>query len=147
MPRSRTRRLNTAPAARGTHKSMPFAPAASANSAAKSAIKAASGIKLQRGSLARMCSDAPGFMVNIDRSRALSPVSQRRDIAARKRADNLNQTNVQPVFDIYASVQGRDLGSIARDIGKITAELARRRGIQRHTRPTLTWTRRGMGSR
>jgi len=36
---------------------------------------------------------------------------------------NLNQTNVQPVYDIYASVQGRDLGSIAGDIGKITAEL------------------------
>ncbi len=36
---------------------------------------------------------------------------------------NLDQTNVQPVFDIYASVQGRDLGSIASDIGKITAEL------------------------
>jgi multidrug efflux pump subunit AcrB len=36
---------------------------------------------------------------------------------------NLNQTNVQPVYDIYASVQGRDLGSIAGDIGKIVAEL------------------------
>src|SRR6201993_2401117 len=36
---------------------------------------------------------------------------------------NLNQTNIQPVYDIYASVQGRDLGSISGDIGKITAEL------------------------
>jgi multidrug efflux pump subunit AcrB len=36
---------------------------------------------------------------------------------------NLNQTNIQPVYDIYASVQGRDLGSIAGDIGKVTAEL------------------------
>jgi multidrug efflux pump subunit AcrB len=36
---------------------------------------------------------------------------------------NLNQTNVQPVFDIYASVQGRDLGSISNDIGKVVAEL------------------------
>ncbi|WP_050420585.1 efflux RND transporter permease subunit [Bradyrhizobium tropiciagri] len=35
---------------------------------------------------------------------------------------NSNQTNVQPVFDIYASVQGRDLGSVAADIHKITAE-------------------------
>ncbi len=34
---------------------------------------------------------------------------------------NLNQTNIQPVFDIYASVQGRDLGSIAGEIGKIVA--------------------------
>ena len=36
---------------------------------------------------------------------------------------NLNQTNVQPVYDIYASAQGRDLGSIATEIGKIVAEL------------------------
>src|SRR5258705_9357584 len=36
---------------------------------------------------------------------------------------NLNQTNIQPVYDIYASVQGRDLGSISGDIGKIAAEL------------------------
>jgi multidrug efflux pump subunit AcrB len=36
---------------------------------------------------------------------------------------NLNQTNIQPVYDVYASVQGRDLGSIVGDIGKITAEL------------------------
>jgi len=36
---------------------------------------------------------------------------------------NLNQTNIQPVYDVYASVQGRDLGSIADDLGKIVAEL------------------------
>ncbi len=36
---------------------------------------------------------------------------------------NLNQTNIQPVFDIYASAQGRDLGSISGDIDKIVAEL------------------------
>src|ERR1700757_5508655 len=36
---------------------------------------------------------------------------------------NLNQTNIQPVYDIYASVQGRDLGSISGDIGEIVAEL------------------------
>ena len=36
---------------------------------------------------------------------------------------NLNQSNVQPVFDIYASVQGRDLGSISGDISKIVTEL------------------------
>src|SRR5260221_8648751 len=34
---------------------------------------------------------------------------------------NLNQTNIQPVFDIYDSVQSRDLGSIAGEIGKIVA--------------------------
>src|SRR5712671_6407629 len=36
---------------------------------------------------------------------------------------NLNQTNIQPAYDIYASVQGRDLGSISGDIGKIVDEL------------------------
>ena len=36
---------------------------------------------------------------------------------------NSNQTNIQPVFDIYASVQGRDLGSVAADINKVTTEL------------------------
>jgi multidrug efflux pump subunit AcrB len=35
---------------------------------------------------------------------------------------NLNQTNIQPVYDIYAAVQGRDLGGIAGDIGVIVAE-------------------------
>jgi multidrug efflux pump subunit AcrB len=36
---------------------------------------------------------------------------------------NLNQTNIQPVFDIYASAQGRDLGSISGEIDRIVAEL------------------------
>jgi multidrug efflux pump subunit AcrB len=36
---------------------------------------------------------------------------------------NLNQTNIQPVYDIYASVQGRDLGGVAGDFGKIVADL------------------------
>jgi len=36
---------------------------------------------------------------------------------------NSNQTNIQPVFDIYASVQGRDLGSVAADIHKVTTQL------------------------
>jgi multidrug efflux pump subunit AcrB len=36
---------------------------------------------------------------------------------------NLNQSNIQPVYDIYASVQGRDLGSVSGDIGKLVSEL------------------------
>lgn len=36
---------------------------------------------------------------------------------------NANQSNVQPVYEVYASVQGRDLGGVAADIGRITAEL------------------------
>ena len=40
-----------------------------------------------------------------------------------KVATNSNQTNIQPVFDVYASVQGRDLGAVAADISKVTKEL------------------------
>jgi multidrug efflux pump subunit AcrB len=36
---------------------------------------------------------------------------------------NSNQSNIQPVFDVYASVQGRDLGGVAADINKATADL------------------------
>jgi multidrug efflux pump subunit AcrB len=36
---------------------------------------------------------------------------------------NLNQTNIQPAYDVYASVQGRDLGGVSEEIGKIVAEL------------------------
>jgi multidrug efflux pump subunit AcrB len=36
---------------------------------------------------------------------------------------NSNQTNIQPVFDVYASVQDRDLGGVARDIDKAVADL------------------------
>jgi multidrug efflux pump subunit AcrB len=36
---------------------------------------------------------------------------------------NSNQSNIQRVFDVYASVQGRDLGSVAADINKVTTEL------------------------
>jgi multidrug efflux pump subunit AcrB len=36
---------------------------------------------------------------------------------------NSNQTNIQPVFDVYASVQGRDLGGVAADINKAAAAL------------------------
>jgi multidrug efflux pump subunit AcrB len=45
---------------------------------------------------------------------------------------NLNQTNIQPVYDIYASVQGRDLGNVSDDIGKIVA------GLQKQLKPGNT---------
>src|SRR4030081_3010611 len=38
-------------------------------------------------------------------------------------ATNSNQSNIQPVFDVYASVQGRDLGGVAADINKVTTQL------------------------
>jgi multidrug efflux pump subunit AcrB len=49
-----------------------------------------------------------------------------RNVATLKRDSvptNLNQTNIQPVYDIYASVQGRDLGGVSADIGRIVAQL------------------------
>jgi multidrug efflux pump subunit AcrB len=36
---------------------------------------------------------------------------------------NTNQTNIQPVYEVYASVAGRDLGSVSAEISKIAAEL------------------------
>ncbi|KJC37668.1 efflux RND transporter permease subunit [Bradyrhizobium sp. LTSP857] len=36
---------------------------------------------------------------------------------------NANQANVQPVYEVYASVQGRDLGSVSSEIDKVTADL------------------------
>jgi len=36
---------------------------------------------------------------------------------------NSNQSNIQPVYEVYASIQGRDLGSVASDINKVTASL------------------------
>jgi multidrug efflux pump subunit AcrB len=36
---------------------------------------------------------------------------------------NTNQTNIQPVYEVYASVQGRDLGGVAGEISKVVADL------------------------
>jgi multidrug efflux pump subunit AcrB len=36
---------------------------------------------------------------------------------------NTNQTNIQPVYEVYASAAGRDLGSVSAEISKIVAEL------------------------
>ncbi len=38
-------------------------------------------------------------------------------------ATNSNQTNVQPVYEVYAGVQGRDLGGVSDGISKIVADL------------------------
>jgi len=34
-----------------------------------------------------------------------------------------NEANIQPVYEVYAAAQGRDLGSIASDIDKVTTDL------------------------
>ncbi len=62
-------------------------------------------------SLAISGQTVPGMLSNVARFK--------RDTVA----TNTNQTNIQPVFDIYASVQGRDLGSVAADISKVTTQL------------------------
>jgi multidrug efflux pump subunit AcrB len=36
---------------------------------------------------------------------------------------NANQANVQPVYEVYTSVQGRDLGGVVGEIGKIVADV------------------------
>ncbi|MER9102611.1 efflux RND transporter permease subunit [Mesorhizobium sp. M0848] len=36
---------------------------------------------------------------------------------------NANQANVQPVYEVYASVQGRDLGSVSSQISAVVADL------------------------
>ena len=35
---------------------------------------------------------------------------------------NANQANIQPVYEVYANAEGRDLGSISDEINKIVAE-------------------------
>jgi multidrug efflux pump subunit AcrB len=42
---------------------------------------------------------------------------------------NLNQTNIQPAYEVYASVQGRDLGGVSKEITKIVA------GLQKQLKP------------
>lgn len=42
---------------------------------------------------------------------------------------NSNQANVQPVYEVYASVQGRDLGSVSSQISKVVA------GLQKQLKP------------
>ena len=37
---------------------------------------------------------------------------------------NSNQVNVQPVYEVYANVQGRDLGGVSTDISKVVDELS-----------------------
>src|SRR6476660_4420314 len=34
-----------------------------------------------------------------------------------------NQSNIQPVYEVFAAIQGRDLGAVSNDINKIVAEL------------------------
>ncbi|MGA2058691.1 MAG: efflux RND transporter permease subunit [Bradyrhizobium sp.] len=62
-------------------------------------------------SLTRSGQPVPGMLSNV--------ATIKRD----KVPTNSNQTNIQPVYDVYASVQGRDLGSVAADINEVKTEL------------------------
>ena len=64
-----------------------------------------------------------GDFVIADRCPGAGPAQQRDDVQARQRADQRNQANVQPVYEVYASVQGRDLGSVASQISSIVTDL------------------------
>jgi multidrug efflux pump subunit AcrB len=43
------------------------------------------------------------------------------DLSRGTEAANLNHYNVQPTYDVYANVQGRDLGAVAADVRKVVA--------------------------
>src|SRR5271165_5224931 len=45
---------------------------------------------------------------------------------------NANQANIQPIYEVYANLQGRDLGSVAEQIGKTVA------GLQKELSPGNT---------
>jgi multidrug efflux pump subunit AcrB len=48
------------------------------------------------------------------------------NVATLKRSSvptDTNQTNIQPTYEVYASVQGRDLGGVSAEISKIVADL------------------------
>src|SRR5262249_30497441 len=64
-------------------------------------------------SLASLQSDTPipGLLSNVATFRRTSVPT------------NANQSNVQPVYEVYASVQGRDLGGVASQISKIKTDL------------------------
>ena len=53
----------------------------------------------------------PGLLSNV-------ATVQRRSVPT-----NANQANIQPVYEVYASLQGRDLGSVARQIDQVVADL------------------------
>ncbi len=68
---------------------------------------------LQNTSIPTGGTDAPQLLGN------LSQISRGRT------AQVINHYNVQPVFDVYANVQGRDLGGVSRDIDKILADVGK----------------------
>ena len=75
---------------------------------------------------ARQCSDLRAGQHD-NRAPATLPVPGELSNVATFTRDSVpgsaNQANIQPVYEVYASTQGRDLGSIASDIDKITTDL------------------------
>lgn len=69
---------------------------------------------LGRTSIAASGSGAPQLLSN------LATVERRTTMSA------INHYNVQPVFDIYANVQDRDLGSVSREVRQVVAQFESR---------------------
>ena len=46
----------------------------------------------------------------------------------------VNHYNIQPEFDIFANVQGRDLGGVAREVDKVVAEFQKKLAPMRGSR-------------
>jgi multidrug efflux pump subunit AcrB len=49
---------------------------------------------------------------------------------------NANQANIQPVYEVYANAEGRDLGSISRDINKVIAQYQKQLAPGNHVEVT-----------
>jgi multidrug efflux pump subunit AcrB len=63
-----------------------------------------------------------GLPLAADQDRELQLLSNVATVERSVTPEVANHTNVQPVVDIYANVQGRDLGSVAADINNILDE-------------------------
>ena len=66
------------------------------------------------------CGNTPVHAAERARAQLLSNVAS---VRARARTMSVvNHYNVQPVFDVYANVQDRDLGGVARDVDRIVVK-------------------------
>lgn len=64
-----------------------------------------------------------GLPLTSSRSEGVQLLSNVATVARGVTPEVANHTNVQPVFDVYANVQGRDLGSVAAEINRVIDEL------------------------
>ena len=67
--------------------------------------------------------------------------------SAASRPEVVNHNNVQPVYDVYANVQGRDLGSVAREIDRVLASYRSQARAGQHDRDARPGGKHGVGVR